>query len=347
MHATESFDSGTCIPLINLDNPTASEDILSAASKYGFVFVEHQDLTLTHEHVNRMFYLSKKFFEQSSPDAKQRFAINSSSTSKNRGWVGSGTESLDPQQRMKGSDSKEAFNIGEFVNGRAQQTLPEPLASNEQDVGNFFHNCHSLCKTILQLFARALEIDPSAGGEDWFSVRHDSNAGPSGSVLRLLHYPSSFSSSTSSDNNSIRAGAHSDYGSITLLFRLPDQAGLEILTPEGTWIPVPVDPRPATTSNVLPILVNIGDLLSYWTNGMLKSTVHRVTFAKEGGGCEADRYSIAYFCHPQDDAVLTEIPSAKIKALAQSANCFGPTHDSAMTARDHLNNRLAATYELV
>ena len=345
MHALESDTIDTSIPLINLDGPTAAKDILAAASKYGFVFVQHQDLTLTREHVDRMFHLSRKFFEESSTDVKQCFAINSGSCGKNRGWVGRGTESLDPQQRIEGGDSKEAFNIGEFVNGRAQQTLPEPLASNEQDVGDFFRSCHSLCKTILQLFARALEIEVSEGGEDWFSIRHDNNVGPSGSVLRLLYYPSSLSSFTSLDNDVVLAGAHTDYGSVTLLFRLPGQAGLEILTPQGRWEPVPVEPHPATVSNVPPILVNIGDLLSYWTNGMLKSTVHRVTSAKNDVGCLADRYSIAYFCHPQDDAVLTEIPSAKIKLLAQSAHCSGPTHASALTARDHLVSRLAATYD--
>src|SRR5689334_22560258 len=54
----------------------------------------------------------------------------------------------------------------------------------------------------------------------------------------------------------------------SLLIQLPGQPGLEILTREHSWVPVPVIPGA--------ILVNIGDLLSYWSNGLLKSTVHRV-----------------------------------------------------------------------
>lgn len=144
----------------------------------------------------------------------------------------------------------------------------------------------------------------------------------------------------------IRAGAHSDYGSVTLLFRLPAQPGLEILTPAGVWATVPLDPEPGQNSDTLPILVNIGDLLSYWTNGLLKSTVHRVIFPAQGRGIKSsqDRYSIAYFCHPEDAAQLVEIPSRYVSE--RKGNTDGTVHKTgpAMTARDHLDSRLAATY---
>lgn len=120
----------------------------------------------------------------------------------------------------------------------------------------------------------------------------------------MLYYPST---SSPPDSTSIRAGAHSDYGSVTLLFRLPGQAGLEVLQHDNKWAAVPVNPDPSSLAEP-PILVNIGDLLSFWTNGMLKSTVHRVTFS----GGEA-RYSMAYFCHPLDDVKLEGVPSEIIE----------------------------------
>lgn len=82
-----------------------------------------------------------------------------------------------------------------------------------------------------------------------------------------------------------------------VLFRLPSQPGLEILTPSGKWVPVPVDPVPGSSKS-LPILVNVGDLLSFWTNGLLKSTVHRVVFptASEDQPESTERLSIAFFC---------------------------------------------------
>ena len=129
---------------------------------------------------------------------------------------------------------------------------------------------------------------------------------------------------------------------MTLLFRLPNQPGLEILTEDDRWASVPLNPdRSATADDDLPILVNLGDVLSFWTNGLLKSTVHRVTIptSSQSGVRGEDRYSIAYFCHPDDDAKLTEVPSPKVPKSSVSNGAA-----DIWTAKDHLNSRLAATY---
>lgn len=139
---------------------------------------------------------------------------------------------------------------------------------------------------------------------------------------------------------------------MTLLFQLPGQPGLEILTPEGEWAAVPVDPsgtlsdgRNGARSTALPILVNIGDLLSYWTNNLLKSTVHRVIFPREGRQGGEDRYSIAYFCHPLDDAELVPVPSKTVQEYSDDRGSKGTARGKdTITAKDHLNARLAATY---
>src|ERR1700742_3841942 len=159
-----------------------------------------------------------------------------------------------------------AFNIGEFKDGHAQQPFPPPMAVKESSIGQFMNSCHELCNRIHKLFAEGLEIPGSSGGSTWFSSRHDSSKGPSGRILRLLHYPSIPNAELPDGKTDIRAGAHSDYGSITLLFQLPGQPGLEIRPPSGdSWSPVPVNPHDEES---LPILVNIGDLLSYWTGGL-------------------------------------------------------------------------------
>lgn len=135
----------------------------------------------------------------------------------------------------------------------------------------------------------------------------------------------------------IRAGAHSDYGSLTLLFQRPGQPGLEILTPQSTWSPVPIWPPDTEHLPFPPILVNIGDLMQFWTEGMLKSTVHRVVFPQFEN---QDRYSIAYFCHPLDHIGIEPVPSQLIRA-----NCKPGTKLLAgMTAKGYLNRRLEETY---
>jgi isopenicillin N synthase-like dioxygenase len=233
------------------------------------------------------------------------------------------------------------------------------FTESKTGIHSFSTACHLLCMRILELFAQGIAIDESAGGVKWFEERHDKSKGISGSVLRFLYYPALPSTSplTAEDrakeeaDGDLRCGAHSDYGSITLLFRrdLPGQAGLEILTDDGTWAPVPVNPTassPSPSSNSEtsedegpPILVNVGDLLSFWTNGLLKSTVHRVVFPHQAEGLDnADRYSIAYFCHPLDDAQLEGVPSQMV------TNSGHGIDRKVMTAKEHLESRLAATY---
>jgi isopenicillin N synthase-like dioxygenase len=243
-----------------------------------------------------------------------------------------------PQQ----GDPKEAFNIGPAQPNL--QPLPSPLSTSSDLIQRFQTSCHTLCTRILSLLGTALSTpDPS-----YFSTRHDQTLGPSGTIFRMLYYPCT----SSSPDTQIRAGAHSDYGSLTLLFRLPGQPGLELLSPaSNTWVPVPVNPSPSSLPDP-PILVNIGDLLSFWTGGMLKSTVHRVTFS--GGG---ERYSMAYFCHPLDDAKLERVESTVLAGadseagqneLRSQRKRLGLKEDDeeVLTAKEHLDRRLKVTYGL-
>ena len=223
--------------------------------------------------------------------------------------------------------------------------MPDTLQPHTKKIIDFQHSCHEFCQRIFERFAEALSIEPN-----WFTARHDRTKGPSGTVLRLLYYPHVQDFEQDVD---IRAGAHSDFGSITLLFQQPGQPGLEILTPAGDWAPVPVDPHREANGSLngstpavgsLPILVNIGDLLEDWTGGLLKSTVHRVTFPK--GGSHEDRYSIAYFCHPLDGAELEAVPSKMVQEHAAKTGKGSTRNGKVLTAKDHLMERLGATYSI-
>ncbi|KAJ0353997.1 hypothetical protein COL154_000166 [Colletotrichum chrysophilum] len=242
-------------------------------------------------------------------------------------------------------DYKEAFNFGEFKDSKAQQPLPPTIQPDEPFLNSFRDQCHALCLELLNLLGIGLEVDPPT----FFSTAHLREKGDSGTILRMLYYPPS--SATSSSPDDVRAGAHSDYGSLTLLFRLRGQAGLEILTRENTWAPVPVTP-PGTEADALPpILINIGDLLSYWTNGMFRSTVHRVVFGGEGAPGETDsgpRYSMAFFCHPVGSVTLDPVPSERVKQFVAPegtphANPYAER--KVMTADEHLFMRLRESYK--
>ncbi|TVY55659.1 UPF0676 protein [Lachnellula cervina] len=338
------------IPVIDISGTTpkaeVAKQLVDAATTYGFVYIKNQGKDIPVEAIDSTFSLSKKFF--TSPiEEKEPCKI----TENNRGWSGMHSETLDPASQRVG-DFKEAMNLGEFVQGKAQQPLPPAFTDNEADLDAFQKYCHAMMMKILTLFAIGLQIDPSSGGSTWFSSRHI--GGPSGCTLRLLHYPSIPPSQDFKPEVDIRAGAHSDYGSITLLFQRPGQPGLEIIPPESqppnrdfgptaAWTPVPVSPPSTESDPSPPILVNIGDLLSHWTNGLFKSTVHRVVFPKEGREGGEDRYSIAYFGHPVGSTVLEAVPSEMVKSLRKEGDGEGE-FVKAMTADEHLLGRLKATY---
>lgn len=227
------------------------------------------------------------------------------------------------------------MNFGEFTSsGAPQQTITLTLSPHVPIIAHFSALCAALSRRLLRLFARALQISSSAGGAEYFTPSHTATTGPSGSILRLLYYPSSPADYNPSTD--IRAGAHSDYGSLTLLFQHANESGLEILSPGGGWSPVPVVPEA--------ICVNIGDLLSYWTGGLLRSTVHRVVvpLGKNGELSRRERYSIAYFCHPVDATPLAAIPSEMVQARGERGANDGER--KVLTAAEHLKSRLAATY---
>ncbi|KAI4284861.1 MAG: hypothetical protein L6R38_001126 [Xanthoria sp. 2 TBL-2021] len=332
--------AGEQIPVIDISNidEASGAQLVDAVHDWGFAFIKGSNTGFSAPLIDRLFELSGTLFKLPSEE-KESCAISSN----NKGWSRLHSETLDPKNQKKG-DLKEAFNFGEFVNGKAQQPIPPSLAHKEAEIGDFADRCSGLCMQLLRLFALGLKISETDGGQAWFARHHDASKGPSGSILRLLYYPAPGACLPDTDASALRAGAHSDYGSITLLFQRSSQPGLEVLSPQTDWSSVPVWPPGTEGDQYPPILVNVGDLLSYWTNGFLKSTVHRVVFPPNGGS--TDRYSVAYFCHPANDTKLAPVPSEVVTtALASTGtNRDVLTGSRTLTAEDHLRSRLAATY---
>jgi len=113
-------------------------------------------------------------------------------------------------------------------------------------------------------------------------------------VLRLLHYPPQ----EANTGGHIRAGAHEDINTITLLLGA-EEAGLELLTRDGRWIPV--SPKPGE------LVVNIGDMLQRLTNGVLRSTSHRVVNPAPERKSHA-RYSMPFFLHFHPEFMIEALP---------------------------------------
>ena len=148
----------------------------------------------------------------------------------------------------------------------------------------YYRQMEMLAARLLRECAVALGLD--AG---FFESKIDRHL----SALRALNYPPQ---PTPPAPGQIRAGAHTDYGTLTIL--LPGEAtgGLEVLTASDEWLPVPAVPGG--------FIVNLGDLMAMWTNDRWRSTLHRVVNPDESVAATERRQSMAFFHQPNWDAEI-------------------------------------------
>lgn len=328
------------IPTLALSSNNKAElakSVQEAFSTLGFLYVTHPDLDQIS--ISKIFEISKVFFTQSSELEKTKCARKAD----NMGYVAFKAEHLDPLSSPQG-DTKEAFNLGRLILqdglpvAPKTQVIPSTLENHLPAIYEFQETCRSICLEILNLLAISLGLS-----KDIFTSQHMAKEDDL-SILRMLYYASQPSNPENpSGSASIRAGAHSDYGSLTLLFQESDgPTGLQVLTssetdPTSSWKDVAVQPGA--------ILVNIGDALEFWTGGKLKSTVHRVIQPTHPSHHHPTRFSIAYFCQPDPDAILKDVLGNSPDLLTSSRlESKGISLSETLTSREHLARRFNATY---
>jgi isopenicillin N synthase-like dioxygenase len=173
--------------------------------------------------------------------------------------------------------------------------------------------------------------DPSSQEDSDIFVR---NTDRSFWVMRLIGYPTltiplsqsaANGDSEPADESSFSCGVHSDYGCVTLLLADPTPGALQALHKDGsTWINA--DPIPGA------FVVNIGDMIERWTNGLWKSTKHRVIHRRNGY-----RVSVPFFYEPNFEA--------EIKPLGKCVERSGeePIHEGGMYGK-HLMEKVTGNF---
>ncbi|MEM9551660.1 MAG: 2-oxoglutarate and iron-dependent oxygenase domain-containing protein [Pseudomonadota bacterium] len=228
-----------------------------------------------------------------------------------RGWAKPGDESLD--ETRPEVDSKETFNIGYDLAADDPRVLAgEPfrgvnrwpeLAGFRDTMLAYYDACQDQALGILSVMADDLGL-----ASDHFAPFFNEPL----SAMRLLHYPPA-----SGAANEIGAGAHTDYGAITLLMT-DGEPGLQVRPRGGHWTDVP--------SIEGAYVVNVGDCMMRWTNDIYVSTPHRVLPPKR------QRRSVAFFTEANPDAVVAALPGT------------GDAKYEPIRAGDYLASRLEATY---
>ncbi len=252
--------------------------------EYGFAIIA--DHGISDELIQRAEEKSRQFFAL--PDeVKRKYLVEGGGGQ--RGYTPFGIETA---KGYTAHDLKEFWHVGRdlpaghpFRSHMPDNVWPAEIESFRDTFEELYATFDATGLKILRAIARYLGVD-----EHYFvdTVR-DGN-----SILRLLHYPPQ----TEPTGEHSRAGAHEDINTITLLLGA-EEAGLELLTKDGRWIPV--SPKPGE------LVINIGDMLQRLTNGRLRSTSHRVVNPEPERASHA-RFSMPFFLHFRSDFLIEALP---------------------------------------
>lgn len=320
------FD-GSVVPIIDLTpaltgdeaaKQAVAEQVGAAARSIGFLVVSGHGVPA--DVIERATEASRKVFDMS-PAQKSRYR----STDKDiyRGYFGIETGNLAStigEEEAK-PDHREYFNIGRFdldlsdpyFTSDTAKRLFHPNIWPDADVPEFkpalieyYHELEKLAALLMELCARALHLPP-----DWFADKIDRHI----TNMVVSNYPDQ---PEELEPGQLRAGAHTDYGGLTILKTEDKPGGLEVQTSDGRWEPVPIVPGA--------FIINLGDLMAQWTNDEWVSTMHRVVNPPREMGVGSRRQSLVFFHQPNYDAVIECIPTCAERAAPKYAKTTSLEH---------------------
>lgn len=192
---------------------------------------------------------------------------------------------------------------------------PPELAAR---INAYFDAMLVLSRQLMAVSALALRLP-----EDWFDPMYREPA----LTLRFVNYPDQ---EEPPEAGQLRYGAHHDYGGLTILRQDEAPGGLQICDAAGAWHDVP--PHPDS------FVINVGDLMSRWTNGRWRSTLHRVINPPRELTGSTQRLSMVAFTGPNGGTEVACLPTC---TDAQHPPRFAPVN-----AQAYVQAKIAASHEL-
>ncbi|PNY23802.1 very-long-chain (3R)-3-hydroxyacyl-CoA dehydratase [Tolypocladium capitatum] len=289
---------GLFIPLIDFakflhgtppERAATADAILRGFQTAGFIYLKNHPIPPSV--LRRAFARSADFFDQ---PLAAKLALGWTTPAANRGYSSPGREKVSQlrdvdevqRERCAAPDLKESLEIGRDSDPLFANLWPAEgegkLRGFRADMVDFFDRCKSMHEDLMRAIALGMGL-----GEGFFGKFVDAGD----NTLRLLHYPAVKADVFQANPGQVRAGEHSDYGSVTLLFQ-DSRGGLQVRSPTGQFI----DAAPIEGT----VVINAGDLLARWSNDTIKSTVHRVVEPPRRDCVEyPPRYSIACVYAPR------------------------------------------------
>ena len=316
------------IPLIDIEpflNGSASDKARTAAAlddacrKFGWLVVAGHGVPRTL--IDEMHAVSRGFFARPYWEKMK----HKMPADRYRGYTPPGTESLAYSlDEERPPDLKEAYSMGpvdadydEYHYGAAGARYFAPNIWPDKPVDMprvweaYYREMTRLSADIMRIFAVALDMP-----EEFFQPKiheHITN-------FSAIYYPSQPDAPLPEQ---LRGGAHTDYGSLTLVHCDTAVGGLQIQTESGDWEDVPWFPDSFS--------VNLGDLMAEWTNDRWRSTMHRISNPPRDKA-HLDRLSLIFFHQPNYDAEIECLPSC--------VSDDNPARYGRTTSGDHITMKL-------
>jgi isopenicillin N synthase-like dioxygenase len=287
-------------------------DLGNAYQTIGFVALKNHGLS--DELTDRLYRDVRAFFALPD-DVKQQYEFPE--LAGQRGYIGKGKEHA--KGRNTG-DLKEFYHVGQEVDDPTDPVAkeypaniwPKELPSFEETALTAYRTLEAAGKQVLRALAIYLSMP-----EDYFEDKVKNG----NSILRPIHYfPIENPEAVPAD--AVRAAEHGDINLITLLMGASAD-GLQVKRRDGAWIPITALPEQ--------VVVNVGDMLQRLTNGVLKSTIHRVVNPPREK-MNTSRFSVPFFMHPRSEMSLAALP--------QTVTADNPKQMEDITAGEFLNERL-------
>jgi len=285
------------------NDSTEAEKVLEACRTHGFFYLDLSDNetgeTLLGESED-LLSLAHRAFDRPLEEKEKYELVKGVSLF---GYKKAGTvKQTDPEKRP---DTTEFMNVSkDHIHGIAEsRSYPNEVMENKPLFQAFTKNAHETCMLVLSTLAKQLDLPETAlTDKNLFNEK-------SGDHCRLTHKFAHVS-----DKSAIGLPSHTDFGSITILFNW--LGGLQIQSHDpakkGEWEYVKPVPGHA--------IVNLGDAMVTFSNGLLKSGKHRVIPAPGEQGT-VDRYSIVYFVRPHDSVIME--PLEKYRHLSDGVKVAG------------------------
>ncbi|KIY65023.1 Clavaminate synthase-like protein [Cylindrobasidium torrendii FP15055 ss-10] len=293
-----------------------AQEVRDACVNVGFFYVKNHGIPA--QLVENFLNESKAFFAQ--PEAT-KMQIENKKSPAFKGYHPALSSNNDPNNE---GDLHEGFEFGYepmdtqrntegLQNGAmaGANVWPSGFPAFREAALAYYHASIQFGKALFPLFALALELPP-----DFFEDKTRNSA----ALMKMLHYPPQ---TGTVDDRVIGIGAHTDWECFTMLWQQPGIQALQVLNPDGKWIDAPA--LPGT------LVINLGDQLARWTNGIFKSTVHR---AVNRSGVE--RYSSPLFFGTDYDVRLEPISSC--------VSVERPMQYDVVTAGEYVKSKFQQTY---